>query len=305
MTNYPLQLKTGDKINIIAPASGRPPEIIAAMSTALKAWGLNPSTPPDLLGNALFCSNTLDRRFTHLQEALLDPDSKLIWCLRGGYGSAQLIPLLEKMPKPKAHKWLMGFSDVTALHLFLQQHWGWPSIHGPQAASLIDVLDKTSITKLHSFLTDPHHTISFSDLTPLNVHAQKIQTITAPIIGGNLSLLQTSIGTSWQLNAQDKIVLMEDIGERAYRTDRTLLHLMQSQVLSGAKAILLGDFTDSKEPDGTNLTNTMLQRFADQQSIPVLRIPHVGHGASNWPVVLGVPATLSYSQNNFMLEITQ
>lgn len=301
--NHWTPLKKNDRIDIIAPASGRSPEVIANMVTALHAWGLKPHVPDDLIGEALFSANTVGKRFAHLEAALLNPDTKMIWSLRGGYGSAQLIPLLEKMPKPKIHKWLMGFSDITALHLFFQQCWGWPTIHGPQAASLVDVLDEESVTRLHSFLTTQKN-ISFQDLVPLNSTAKKTRAIIAPITGGNLSLLQTSIGTSWELESRDKIVLIEDIGERAYRTDRTLLHLKQSQVLDGAKAILLGDFSDCNEPDGTDLTNAALQNFADSLDIPVLRIAHVGHSASNWPLVLGVAATLLCSQSGAVLDIS-
>lgn len=286
-------LRKNDRIHLIAPASGTTPDILFKTKEALESWGLDVHTPKDLLGRTLFCSNTAEMRFQHLQTALADPDCQLIWSLRGGYGSAQLIPLLEKMPKPSKHTWLMGFSDITALHLFFQQTWHWPTIHGPQAASQIDVLDSESIAHLKSFLMGPQAQTSFADLAPLNAAAQDFQKISAPIVGGNLSLLQTSIGTSWQLQAQDKIVLMEETGERPYRTDRMLLHLMQSQVLKGAKAILLGDFNKSEDP---SLTEAVLQNFADSLPIPVLRIPHVGHGASNWPVVMGREATIKHGK---------
>jgi muramoyltetrapeptide carboxypeptidase len=229
-------------------------------------------------------------RFEHLKNALQNPDTKAIICARGGYGSMRLIPKLTEINPPDSVKIFVGMSDTTCLHLDLQQQWGWPTIHG---AASPDKFSKESIASLKSIFFGEVMEVKFPKLTPLNKYArEKKGVLKSSVTGGNLTIIQAGIGTSWQMDGRDKIVLLEEIGERAYRVDRMLVHLQQANIFSKVVAILVGDFLDGNEPNGSSLIEPVLQRFADSIDIPVLRIEGVGHGTVNFPIPCGTEAHL-------------
>lgn len=282
-----VQLNSKDKVAIIAPASRCTSKRLELIKALLTEWQLQYYLPQDIFGNDLLCANTDEIRFEHLKHVLLDSEIKAIFCVRGGYGSAHLIPFLEKMPVPPQPKILVGMSDITALNIYLQQKWHWPVLH---AAFAPDKFSAESIQAIHEALF--HGKINFPVLQPLNLAAQQDVQIEADITGGNLALIQTSIGTSWQIEPKNKILLLEEVNERAFRIDRMLVHLQQAGIFAGVKAILLGDFLGGEEPNGKSLVQPVLQRFADRMDIPVLKCEGIGHGATNCPVPFNVPVQL-------------
>lgn len=281
-------LVPGDVVDIIAPASRIKDVALDALITCLEAWQLQCVVSEPLLGDDLFCANTDAMRLQHLQQALLHSESKAIIAARGGYGSMRLIPALQKLPTPSEPKIFIGMSDITALHLFFQQKWQWPTIHGAIAPNNFSEESHYRMQKL-LFKKDP---VCFSHLVPLNKAAEKEVQIKASIIGGNLSLVQASMGTPWQLDGAHKIILLEEVGERGYRIDRMLEQLKQAAIFEKTKAILFGDYTKGLEPDGSSLIEATLKRFADACPIPVLRITGIGHDYSNLPIPLGVHTEL-------------
>jgi muramoyltetrapeptide carboxypeptidase len=130
------KIKPGDIIDLVAPGFGPTPKEIRGAVKFLREWGLNPRVPVDLLGPDILCSNSDEKRFHFLRKALFAKDSKAIWCLRGGYGANRLLPYLQRLKSPASNKVLIGYSDVTTVHLFLNQQWGWNTIHGPFARSI-------------------------------------------------------------------------------------------------------------------------------------------------------------------------
>ncbi len=127
-----LPLKKNSTIDIIAPAGGiSDPSTLEKLKNLLGNWQLISRISPDLFGPDLLCANSGEKRFQQLEEALTNTESHAIWCLRGGYGCTRLIPYLLKLTAPKKCKLFIGFSDITALHLFLQQKWHWQTLHGP------------------------------------------------------------------------------------------------------------------------------------------------------------------------------
>lgn len=288
---YPL--RTGDFIEIIAPASRCADKQLADIKALLSSWGLNCIIDKRIFGDDLLCANSDEIRFELLKNALLNPDTKAIICARGGYGSMRLIPKLTTLSQPKAPKLFIGMSDITALHLYFQQQWQWPTIH---ASVSPDKFSADSLEALQAFLFGKKNKIELTGI-PLNSVAQKNNTITAPVIGGNLCLVQTSIGTSWQMHAKNKIILLEEIGERGYRVDRMLEHLQQAKLFDGAAAILFGDFLGGNEPNGSSLIQPVLERFAKTCDIPVVQVTGVGHGPTNFPIPLGIKMELSLGNN--------
>lgn len=281
-------LHPGDSVDIIAPASRCTPDQLNALRALLESWQLNCIIPDDIFGNDPFCANTDENRLTQLIDAFTNTKSKAIICARGGYGSMRLIPVLTKTAKPIKLKLFVGMSDITALHLYLQQRWHWPTIHGAAAP---DRFSAESIASLKAILFGNIKQVIFNGL-PLNVAAKKNHSIEGVITGGNLSLIQASIGTPWQLESRDKIILLEDTGERGYRLDRMFQHLMQTGILQNASAILLGDFTEGEESNGQSLVDIALQRFAANCTIPVVKIKGIGHGHTNFPLPLGTATHL-------------
>ncbi len=298
MHSWPFPLKPGDVIEVIAPSFGFQPDIVEAIKSVTDSWGIKARIPDTLFGDDLLCANSDKMRFQHLKNALYAEDSRYIWVLRGGYGVTRLLSMLNELDPPTTPKILIGFSDITALHIFLNQKWGWPTLHSCGARQIAQQkVSAESGNLLKSILFgDQKEELSYS-LKPLNASAKEAQSIQTLIAGGNLCLVQNSLGTFWQLNGKDKIILLEDVDEKGYRIDRSLNHLNQAGLFADAKAVLLGDFTGGKEDDGTSLVEPVIDRFANSLSIPVLKIEGVGHGFVNLPLPLGFPVTLKTGTN--------
>lgn len=291
MVKLPI-LKPGDAIEIIAPASRCSDKLLKDIKNILESWQLHCIIEPGLFGNDLLCANSDAQRFKALKNALERSDTKAILCARGGYGSMRLIPELYKIQNATP-KLFIGMSDITALHLFLEQQWQWPTLH---AALALDKFSEESVDKLKSILFGGIQQLCFSG-TALNEAATKTRIIETSITGGNLCLVQTSIGTGWQMNGNQKIIFLEEVSERGYRIDRMLEHLSQAQLFSNAEAIIFGDFIDGNEPNGSSLIQPVLKRFAENCSIPVIQMPGIGHGAKSYPLPLGTKVTLTLGDN--------
>ncbi len=136
---------------------------------------------------------------------------------------------------------------------------------------------------------------TFKRLIPLNDHAVQEKDIKGTITGGNLRIIQSSLGTSWELKAKGKILFIEDVGERGYSVDRMLEQMIQAKIIDkGLKAVIFGDFTESLEKDGKDLTGVAIKRFAAKVPYPVLRGLPAGHGhALNYPIPFNTKCVLS------------
>jgi muramoyltetrapeptide carboxypeptidase len=230
-----------------------------------------------------------------LQKALNSKESKAIWCLRGGYGANRLIPALAKMKKPSIQKALIGYSDITSLHILFQQKWHWTVFHGPLLETMISGrLSPNQSEEARRVLFGEVKEQSFK-LEPMNSSAKKAKKIQAKLAGGNLVVVQSTIGTLGQLSLKDKILVLEEIGERGYRVDRMLEHLEQANILKGCKAIIFGNFLAGDERDGKNFVKFAIDRFAQKNSIPCFSGLEIGHGEQCRLLPLGTPAVLEKS----------
>lgn len=273
-------LQKGDLVDIIAPASHSPSLKLESGLQWLEAQGLVPRVPKNLIRPDAFFASSLENQFEQLKSALYS-DSKAIWCLRGGYGSMRLVPLLKKLRPPKRPKLFIGFSDITSLHLYFNQAWGWPTIHGRTISQLSPELGNSPDRKLLSkMIFGEVDELEFKNLKPLNDAAKKEGVIKGKIIGGNLRILQSSLGTDWEVEAKGKILFMEDVSERGYSIDRMLEQLHQANIINkGLKALIFGDFTEGLEKDGTDLSELAMKRFAQRVPYPVIKGLKCGHGS--------------------------
>lgn len=286
-------LKPHEIIDIVAPGFAPQPDHVKMAVEFLKSWGFKPRMPQDLIEDHFLHANTDEKRFLHLKNAILAKDSRFIWCLRGGYGSNRLWPYLLKMKKPKQKKIIIGLSDCTSLHHFVNQLWKWPSLHASHLDRLGLGKSPADITnELKSVIEGKTKLTEFKNLKALNERARKLKKIKSMVVGGNLVTLQSSIGTKTEIDLKDKILFLEEIGERAYRIDRVLVHFMQSGLLSKVSAIVFGEFFQCEERDGRKLYLDVLDRFASEVKIPVYFGVETGHGEIQRPLFFGTAATI-------------
>lgn len=230
---------------------------------------------------------------------LRDRNVGTIWCARGGYGATRLLSRLDKARAPallrRDPKLLVGFSDVTALHLYVHQRTGLPSLHAPMPATpswqkLTPRTDRLLRQTLSGALPIGRESHTRDWNTRFLSRAQAAEGV---ILGGNLTLLVNLIGTPWQPDLRGALLFLEDCAEAPYRVDRMLAHLENAGMLKGIRGILLGDFEADvayREPkEKTYWKEIFLERFAH---VPVLTKLPVGHGKKNEPLPLGVKAAI-------------
>jgi len=286
-------LQKGDIVDVISPGFASTPEEVAKARNFLLKWGLQPRIPKDLIKKHFLHANTDEKRFQFLQEAVLARDSKFIWCLRGGYGSNRLLPYLDKV-KPRQQKLLLGISDITSLHVYFGQKWKWPTMH----ASLLDRMGSGSVPpkiekETMDLLFGKTRGVEFKKLRAMNEPARRLKQVTSSVVGGNLVVLQSTLGTPYQLKVENKILFIEDLGERGYRVDRILEQFHQAGLFKKCKGLIIGEFLGGAEPDGKVLWPQVFKSWAERLTIPVFNGMEAGHGVIQRPVPLFTKAVLS------------
>lgn len=262
---------------MISPASPAQPEAISRGIAELERSGYGVRfSSPEIKPDGYFAGSQ-SRRSAELEAALLDSDARAIICTRGGYGSAWLLESLQslRLARPKL---LIGFSDITMLQVFLWQRAKWTSVHGPMVAAGLDRgenqadgYDRKSFANAVSG-TQRNWSISLGGESLVRGEA------TGTILGGCLTLVQTTLGTPWSLDTRGAILVLEDRGMKPYQVDRALLHLAQAGKFRGVRAVVLGEFPDSEPPSGSSTTvRDVCRRIFGRMSIPVIYGAAFGH----------------------------
>lgn len=297
----PKTLKEGAIIDVIAP-SGKIVDTnhLEDSHLTLEQHTYRLHFGQNILGHHDFLSNTTACRFEDLKKALYSKDSSAIWAYRGGSGAAELLPLLAKLSPPKSPKIFLGFSDLTSLHLFLNQSWDWVTFHGPGAKQLLEKsCDKVSRQSVFELFHVGFHSKQLIDLklSALNEAAKKnsgFPTLSGRITGGNMTVICHSLGTPFQIKPQQKILLLEDINEPAYKIRRMLVQLTQSGIFKKIKGLILGDFilTNSHLTTQNKMQKQIqaeLLSFSKEQAFPVYQTSLIGHGKKNTVIPLNLP----------------
>jgi len=236
-----------------------------------------------ILSRQRYLAGDDERRFNELATALADPGIKAVFCARGGYGAMRLLPRLAQSPPPA--KPLIGFSDITALHQWLQSN-GMASIHAPVLTQLGRV-PADHPARLFSLLE------SSAPAEPLvGTDTYVGGTAEGPLLGGNLSVLTRLLGTPFMPPLEGGVLLLEDLSEQPYRLDRMWTHLELAGVFRKIRGIVLGQFLGCEPRDGGYTAAEVLRDLAVATGVPCAAGFPIGHGDINEPVGLGVRVRL-------------
>jgi muramoyltetrapeptide carboxypeptidase len=276
-------LAPGARVAVIAPASAFD-RASFENGLAIIAARYDVRYQPAILERRRYLAGSDGRRLAELSDALLDPAIEAVFCARGGYGSTRLLRQLGTLeltaPKP-----LVGFSDITALHFWLQSL-GIMSIHGPVLTQL-GQLPAQTCQRLFALLE------STTPAAPLRGSEAYVPGVAeGPLLGGTLSVVTRLLGTPYLPSLEGAILLLEDVGERPYRLDRMWMHLELAGVLRQVRGIALGSFTNCEEKDADYSAADVLRELAMAAGLPCVAGFPIGHGAVNEPVPLGARVRL-------------
>ena len=292
-------LRRGDLVAVIAPAGPSTPERVAQVPPLFERFGLRARLYPSCHARHPlhdFLAGDDATRLADLHAAFADADIAAVFCLRGGWGSARLLDridtaLLRANPKP-----LIGFSDITALHALLVRE-GWVGLHAPMPGSnLVLEGNEDDAQALFDVLMQPlpaGHRFAptlAADTWHLPGRA------TGRLIGGNLSIVASLLGTPWAWPSEGAILFLEDVSEALYRVDRLLTQLRLAGVLDGACGFLLGSFTEDADP------TAVLREHLAGLGKPLLAGWPAGHAIPNRALPLGALVTLDAGAGTLLLD---
>lgn len=291
---FPPFLKKGDLVFITSPAYTAQKQMVEAGLKVLNDWGLNIETGESVTSILGPFAGSDEIRFADFQRALDRHEFKAILCTRGGYGITRYIDQLNWDGFAQNPKWLIGFSDVTALHLALQQP-GFTSIHGPMLVHLAQPNNELAVTYLHDILFGKSNSLSYEIRIERGDFTHPIE---GELVGGNLCLLVNSLATISEISTVGKILFLEEVGERFYKIDRMLQHLFRAGKLADLKAVVLGQFTDCEADNFPFSISEMLSQKIGTQ-VPVFSGLQSGHGTPNFPLIHGAQAQITKSLSGF------
>jgi muramoyltetrapeptide carboxypeptidase len=279
--DFPPPLAPGDVIAVVAPSSPVPLDPFWRGLAWLRArYRLRLS--PGALARHGYLAGDDERRLEELASAMLDPETKAVVVARGGYGAMRIVDRLPWSALARRPKWVVGFSDVTALHAMAWQG-GVASVHGPNVTGLGRTPFVSTRSTWLASLERPTAERSWHALRV--VHSGQAA---GPIVGGNLALVHAMAAADRLRIPRGAVLALEDISEAPYRVDRMLTSLKLGGHLACAAAIVFGDFDECKsDGDGAQSIEEVLERCTRPLGIPVLAGAPFGHGAKNEAFVLG------------------
>ncbi len=274
--------RPGDTVAVVAPSGPPDSERLARGIRVLEGLGLKVVVGAHVLGRDRYLAGPDAGRAADLRDAWCDPAVSAVFCARGGYGATRLLGHLGRPDwdamRAAGPKALVGSSDVTALHSAFAVELGVASWFGPMPAC--------------STISDPEgpEPRTFENLTaalagaPPTITGDRVIVpgeVTAPVTGGNLTLLAALCGTPYALSARGRIVLLEDVTEAPYRIDRMLTQLLQAGALDGAAGFVLGSWVGCGDP------YPVLEELLAPLGVPVIAGLPIGHGKPQFSVLLG------------------
>ncbi|WP_188461256.1 S66 peptidase family protein [Bizionia arctica] len=283
----PPYLKAGDTVAIVAPSGilkNKAGEIQQA-ENLLKSWGLHVVVGKHVFSQDNHFAGTDEERCEDFQKAMDDPTISAIWCARGGYGTVRILDKLDFTKFSKNPKWLIGYSDITALHNQFHNE-GFESIHAIMSTSLTDNLD--DISESVSTFKEAIFGVNLK-YTLMGSNYNRVGTVTAPLVGGNLTMLHTMLGSKTSIDTSGKILFIEEIGEYKYHIDRMLQSLKRAGYFDNCAGVLVGDMSKMKKNTtlwGTSIEQLILDALSDYNFPIAFNMP-AGHEKDNRAMILG------------------
>ncbi|MBU3820752.1 LD-carboxypeptidase [Flavobacteriaceae bacterium XHP0103] len=300
----PHYLQAGDTVAIVAPSGilkNRTQEIEQAKAL-LTSWGLHYVVGKHVFNQNHHFAGTDAERCEDFQKALDDPTISAIWCARGGYGSVRILDKLDYTKFKKKPKWVIGYSDITAIHNQLHTL-GFESLHAMMCTSMENdttPIKETIATFKTALFGEPlSYTLEGSNYN-------KPGTVSAPLVGGNLSILASMLGSKTSINTSDKILFIEEIGEYRYSIDRMLQSLKRAGYFDNCKGVVVGDISKVRKNTtywGSSTEQLIIDMLAEYDFPIAFNMP-AGHEKDNRALILGrtVDLTVGKDKSTFVFE---
>lgn len=298
-------LRSGDCIGILAPSSYTSENDFEGSVELLKEQGYRLKFAPSSKAMYEHFAGTDRKRAEDINNFFKDDEVKAILCVRGGYGSARILDKLDYEMIAKHPKPLIGFSDITALHIAIGQRSGLATVHGPMFVSFTTPNFDSDYTR-RNFFDGLQRVEPLGEIPMPDEH--KLETVIAGeaegiITGGNLTVLTSLVGTPYELDGRGTLLLIEEVGESPYRIDRMLNQLWQNGLLSRINGILIGDFVkcDHNDNDPYRINDftleQVLKHYARLAHKPVIKGVPSGHAKYNLFLPFGVNAAMKANED--------
>ena len=301
------KLMKGDRVGLIAPASKIDKQKLYRAVVNLETLGLEAVYDWDILAAEGYLAGNDEHRVKQIHEMYADESIAAIWCVRGGYGATRLLDqldfeLIRQNPKP-----LLGYSDVTALLNTIHQKTKSPCFHAQVACVPFSEYTIEQLQPIwglsESFEVLPSKNNKKKGDAAYESYSIVEGSATGPLVGGNLSLIVSLIGTAHEIETDGKIVFIEDIGEHCYRIDRMVTQLISSGFFTGVKGIILGIFEDcTPEREGTQTLKEVLMDRLQPLGIPAAYGYSFGHLRDQMTLPIGSTVTINTRNHEFILQ---
>ncbi|MEZ0450859.1 LD-carboxypeptidase [Sphingobacterium thalpophilum] len=298
MSRVPAYLQPGDKVAIVCPASFIRGNIDVGIRT-LEGWGLEVVVGQTVSTAYHQFAGDDSLRAADLQWALDDPSIKAVFAARGGYGCVRIIDQIDFSAFEKQPKWLVGFSDITVLHSHIQRNYKIATIHGQMPKSF-ESGTEASLDTLRKALFGDNMDFTYTQSAFPNRPGEA----TGKLIGGNLAILLSVLGSDSDPKYSNKILFIEDVGEAYYAVDRMLWALKRAGKLRKLKGLIVGGFSSMKDNDpafGQSVEEIVWDKVKEYD-FPVAFGYPAGHIDDNHALILGRKVTLTTTTESVSLQ---
>lgn len=287
----PPMLRPGDAVMLVSPSGPTRPERVARGIELLTGWGLQVMLSPNVYARSGYLAGADATRAADLNAALADPQVRGVVCTRGGYGAQRIVDTIDMEPIRRDPKVVVGFSDITALQLALWRGARLATVHGPGAAWIDQRTPALSAESLRAALMTTEPVVVKRDPAEQTAPVSVPGTARGRLLGGNLCLLTSSVGTPDMPDLTGAVLLLEDVQEPPYKVDRMLIHLRRSGALRGLAAVAVGQFTNCADEWAVDVADVLARNLGDL-GVPVLGGLPIGHGYGQLTVPIGTLATV-------------
>ncbi len=298
----PPYLKAGDTVAIVAPSGilkSREGEVQQAVNL-LKSWGIHATVAKHVFSQGNHFAGSDEERCEDLQNAMDDPKISAIWCARGGYGTVRILDKLDYTAFKKNPKWIIGYSDITALHNQVHNE-GFQSLHAIMCVSLAEdsseIKQSVETFKAALFGNPVNYDLDYS---PYNREGEA----SGALVGGNLTMLNSMLGSKESIDTSGKILFIEEIGEYKYHIDRMLQSLKRAGYFDHCKGLIVGDMSKMRKNTtawGTSVEQLILDALSDYDFPIAFNMP-AGHDKKNLALTLGMTVDLKVAKDKTLIS---